>query len=68
MKGQIKIPVGRYEVEPEIWFDIRLTDLGAIVSLCNNHTNVRHSVVIGEDGKLKWSETGELIRQKRPGK
>lgn len=50
MKGTApNLRVGTYPVDDTSWFDVRVCDGGTVLSLCDQHLNLRYSVVI--DGK-----------------
>jgi hypothetical protein len=61
--GTIKIQAGSFDIDntQSAWFDIRLTDSGCCVSLCDNEQNLRYTAII-DNGKVVFGEIGPLIR------
>lgn len=59
--GTVRMHTGTYELDPTAWFDLRLTDIGVVLSLCDADMNIRYTVVI-DNGKVILREVDKLIR------
>jgi hypothetical protein len=64
--GAVNVKTGSYDIDAQTWFDIRLTDLGLSISLCDNEMNTRYTVVI-DDGKVAFGEAAKLMRDEEDG-
>lgn len=60
--GDLSIKSGEYVVDKTSWFDIRYSDMGLCLSLCDLDMNQRFTVIIDE-GKVVFSEIDRLIRE-----
>jgi hypothetical protein len=61
MSGEVRIVVGKYDISEQVWLDIRLTDIGLAISMCDNETNTRYTVILDE-GKVAHAVKAALIR------
>jgi hypothetical protein len=67
MSGEVKIKTGSYPIDAQTWFDVRLTDMGVAVSLCDMQTNTRYTI-LAEDGHVAFGEVSKLIRDREDGR
>jgi hypothetical protein len=63
MKGRIPLPAGKLEVAPRVWFDVRLTDTGTCLSLCDERVNRRYFMCFDEHGNIDRREVAPLSPQ-----
>ena len=56
------IQAGVYDADDTSWFDLRLTDKGWIISLCDSDMNVRYTVVV-DKGEVTNREVTELLQE-----
>jgi hypothetical protein len=61
MDYEVTLKVGQYQLDRASYLDVRLTDMGACISVCDTDINVRYTALI-DDGKLLLGEVDELVR------
>lgn len=66
MPYEAKIQVGQYWLNDETWLDIRLTDMGVCVSVCDQELNLRYTALV-DNGELVLGEVKELISEEDRG-
>jgi predicted RNA polymerase sigma factor len=62
MSYEVKLKVGQYWLDKESYFDVRLTDMGACISLCDQDSNTRYTALI-DKGELILGEVSALISE-----
>lgn len=60
MGYEVKVEVGQYAIDPTTWLDVRMTDMGAVLSVCDTDMNVRYTFMV-DGGKLILGEVGRLV-------
>ena len=61
-EGTVQLKTGSYPIDATTWFDVRMTDMGVAISLCDMDSNIRYTALV-DDGKLAFGEVGALIRE-----
>ena len=62
MPYEVKLQVGQYKIDNTSWLDVRMTDMGAVLSVCDTDMNVRYTVMVDE-GKTIFGEVQELVTE-----
>jgi hypothetical protein len=62
MKGTVVLPVGKFHITEQVWLDLRATDLGTCVSICDARINRRYTVIIGEGATIRLAEVDKFGR------
>lgn len=61
MNGIVTVSAGQYEISAAVWLDIRSTDIGTAISVCDSRVNRRYTVCI-DNGQTTRAEVAKLIR------
>ena len=56
----MRIKSGEYLIDSTSWFDIRLTDMGVAINLCDQDANIRYMIVV-DNGNVVFREVDQLI-------
>jgi len=63
MKGDVPIQIGVFRVDKDSWFDVRRCDGGIVLSLCEEHLNLRYTVIV-EGKKVKFKEVAKMNKER----
>lgn len=59
-RGRIQMHVGQYTLDENAHFDIRLSDVGTMISLLDEDMNLRYTIVIDEHKQVRLQQIARL--------